>query len=88
MPRVIYIKKKKRLALALRIKKSNKEAKPCSYYLCLSRRCLLDYSKSSRCSKYVRSRISCNSKDPKVPIVYKQVCRFFIGPMRRPRREA
>ncbi len=36
----------------------------------------------------MRSRISCNSKGPKVPIVRKQVCRFFIGLMRRPRREA
>ncbi len=88
MPRVTHIKKKERLALALRIKISNKEAKPCSYCLRLSRRCLLDCSKSSRCSKYVYSRISCNSKGPKAPIVRKQVCRFFIGPMRRPRRES
>jgi hypothetical protein len=42
MPRVVYIKKKKRLALALRIKKLNKEAKPCSYCLRLSRWYLLD----------------------------------------------
>ncbi len=88
MPRVVYIKKKERLALALRIKKSNKEAKPCSYCLCLSRWCLLDYSKSSRYSEYVRSRISYNSKGPKVPVVRKRVCRFFIGPMRCSRREA
>ncbi len=73
MPRVAYIKKKERLTLVLRIKKSNKEAKPCSYYLCLSRRCLLDYSESSRYSEYVYSFISCNSKGPKVPIVRKQV---------------
>ncbi len=73
MPRVAYIKKKKRLALALRIKKLNKEAEPCSYCLCLSRCCLLDYSESSRCSEYVRSRVSYNSKGPKVPVVYKQV---------------
>ncbi len=87
MPRIAYIKKKERLALALRIKKSNKEAEPCSYCLRLSRRCLLDRSKS-RCSEYVCSRISCDSKGPKVPVVRKQICWFFIGPMRRPRREA
>ncbi len=87
MPRVIYIKKKERLALALYIKKLNKEADPCSYCLRLSRRCLLDRSESSRCSEYVRSRIPCNSKGPKVPVVRKQVCWFFIGLIRRPRRE-
>jgi hypothetical protein len=87
MPRVAYVKKKERLALALRIEKSNKEAEPCSYCLRLSRRCLLNRSESSRCSECVRSRISCDSNSPKVPAVRKQVCRFFIGPMRRPRRE-
>ncbi len=85
MPRVAYIKKKERLALALRIKKSNLEAESCSYYLRLSRCCLLDRSELSRCSKYIYSRISCNSKGLKVPVVRKQVCCFFIGPMRRPR---
>ncbi len=88
MPRVAHIKKKESLALALRIKKSNKEAEPCSYCLRLSRRCLLDRSESSRCSEYVRSRISCDSRGPKASVVRKQVCWFFMGPMRRPRREA
>jgi hypothetical protein len=87
MPRITYIKKKERLALALRIKKLNKEADPCSYCLRLSRRCLLDCSELFYCSKYVRSRIPCNSKGPKVPVVRKQVCWFFIGLMRRPCRE-
>jgi hypothetical protein len=47
MPYIVYIKKKERLVLALRIKKLNKEAETYSYYLCLSRYYFLDLSKSS-----------------------------------------
>jgi hypothetical protein len=82
MPSAKHQKVKERLALALRIENSNKEAISCSYYRQQARRCLIDPKESSRCSKYVYSKRSCNSSGLKtVSTIRRRVCRFFIGPM-------
>ncbi len=71
----------------LRIKNSNKEAVPCSYYYQQARRCLIDLKESSRYSKYICSKCLYNSLGLKtVSIIQRRVCRFFISPI--PKRTA
>ncbi len=84
MPSATHKKVKERIALALRIKNSNKEAEPCSRCRRNSCRCLVDLKESPRCSEYVCSKRAYNSSSPKVlrPFI-KRVCRFFISPMSR-----
>jgi hypothetical protein len=82
MPSAKHLKVKERLALALRIENSNKEAIPCSYCRQQARRCLIDPKESSRCSECVRSKRSYDSSGLKtVSIIQRRVCRFFMGPM-------
>ncbi len=82
MPSVIHKKVKERISLIIRIKNSNKEAELCSYYRRNSCRYLVNLKESSKYSKYICSKRSCDSQGPKkTPIVLKQVCRFFISPM-------
>ncbi len=82
MPSAKHLKVKERLILALRIKSSNKEANPCSYYYQQVRRYLIDLKESSRYSKYVYLKRSYNSSGLKaIPVMQKQVCRFFISLM-------
>ncbi len=82
MPSTKHLKVKERLILALCIKNLNKEANPYSYYRRQVRRCLIDPKESSRYSKYVYIKRSCNSLGLKSAlIVQRQVCYFFIGPM-------
>jgi hypothetical protein len=56
-----YLKVKERLILALRIKNSNKEANPYSYYYRQMCRYLINLKESSRYSKYVYLKRSYNS---------------------------
>jgi hypothetical protein len=82
MPSTKHLKVKERLALTLRIKNSNKEAIPCSYYCRQARRCLIDPKELSRCSEYVYSKRLYNSSGLRTVLtIQRQVCRFFIGPM-------
>ncbi len=82
MPSAKHLKVKERLALALYIKNSNKEANPYLYCCQQARRYLIDPKESSRYSKYVYSKYLYNSSGLKtVSIIQRQVCRFFIGPM-------
>jgi hypothetical protein len=84
MPSAVYKKAKERIALVLRIKNLNKEAELCSCYRRNSCRCLVDSKESPRYSEYVCSKYSYDSQRPKkIPIVLKQVCRFFISLIRR-----
>ncbi len=84
MPFAAHKKVKERIALAMRIEISNKEAEPCSRCRRNSRRCLLDLKESSRCSEYIRSKRLYDSRGlKKPPVILKRVCRFFISPMRR-----
>ncbi len=53
MPFTKHLKVKERLVLVLRIKNSNKEANPCSYYCRQARHYLIDLKKLSYYSKYV-----------------------------------
>ncbi len=84
MPSQSHIKRKERLALALRIETLGRQAKPCSYCTKHSRKCLLSLSLSTRCSECVRFKRACDSKGYHEPMIFKRVCRFFIGP--RPKR--
>jgi hypothetical protein len=82
MPSTKHLKVKERLILTLRIKNSNKEANPCSYYYRQVRCYLIDLKESSYYSKYVYLKRSYNSSSLKaVSVILKQVCRFFISPM-------
>jgi hypothetical protein len=86
MPSVSHIKRKERIALALRIESSARPGKTCSFCVKRSRSCWLDLGLSSRCSECVRSKRHCDSEgypEPAVPIIRKPVCRFFFGPRRR-----
>jgi hypothetical protein len=77
-----HLKVKERLALALCIENSNKEANPCSYYRRQARCCLIDLKESSRYSEYVCSKHLYNSSGLKaVSIIQRRVCRFFISPI-------
>ncbi len=65
-----YLKVKKCLILALRIKNLNKEANPCSYYCRQVRRYLIDLKESSYYSEYVCLKHSYNSSGLKtIPII-------------------
>ncbi len=87
MPSAKHLKVKERLVLTLRIKNSNKEVIPCSYYYQQARCYLIDPKESSRYSKYVYSKYLYNSSGLKtVSIIQRRVCRFFISPM--PKRTA
>jgi hypothetical protein len=84
MPSAVYKKTKERIVLALRIKRSNKEAELCSRCRRNSRRCLVDSKESPRCSKYICSKRAYNSLGLKILCsATKQVCRFFISLIRR-----
>ncbi len=61
MPFTKHLKVKERLALALYIENSNKEANPCSYYYRQARRYLIDPKELSYYSKYVYSKYLYNS---------------------------
>jgi len=87
MPSVSYIKRKERIALALRIESSARLGIYYSFYSKQSRSCWLDLNLSSRYSECVRSKRHCDStgyQEPPVPKIRKPVYRFFRGPRRRP----
>ncbi len=82
MPFTIYLKVKERLVLTLRIKNSNKEVIPCSYYYQQARYYLIDLKELSQYSKYVYSKCLYNLLGLRtVSIIQRQVYCFFIGPM-------
>jgi hypothetical protein len=82
--RIAHRKRKERIALAIRIERSNRDAQTCSHCRAQGRRCLLDKSESLRCSECVRATIPCDTTGYKRPVVpRKVVCRFFLG-SRRP----
>ena len=84
MPSVAHIKRKERLALAMRIEAANRLAQTCSYCRKQSRKCLLELKESSRCSECVRSKRSCDTAGyPELRPPPKMVCRFFCGPRRK-----
>ncbi len=84
MPSAAHKKIKERIVLVLRIKKSNKEAELCSRYRRNSRQYLVDSKESPKYSKYIYSKRSCDSRgSKKILIIPKQVCCFFISPIRR-----
>ena len=87
MPSVSYIKRKERIALALRIESSARLGIYYSFYSKQSRSCWLDLNLSSRYSECVRSKRHCDStgyQEPPVPKIRKPVYRFFRDPRRRP----
>jgi hypothetical protein len=80
---VIYKKRKKRLALALCIKKTNRKAWIYLYYWSYSCYYLIDQTELSCYSEYIRSKISCDSSGYKTPLVpCKIIYYFFCGLMR------
>jgi hypothetical protein len=80
---IIYKKRKKRLVLALYIKKTNRKIWIYLYYRSYSYYYLIDQGELSCYSEYIYSKISYDSPGYKTPPVsYKVVCCFFFGPIR------
>ena len=76
---IAHVKKKERIALALRIKKSSRPTQPCSFCKKQARRCLLNKSESSRCSECVRSKRSCDFGGYHEVVIYRPIYYFFCG---------
>ena len=78
---VAQVKRKQRIALALRIESAARPAKTCSFCRSLSRTCFVDLSLSKRCSECVRSKHDCDSSGYAVVFSWpdRPVCRFRFG---------
>ena len=75
------MKRKQRIALALRIESTARPTKTCSFYRSLSRTCFVDLSLSKRYSEYVRSKHDYGSSSYTVVFSWpnRPICRFRLG---------
>ena len=78
---VAQVKRKQRIALALRIESTARPTKTCSFYRSLSRTCFVDLSLSKRYSEYVHSKHDYDSSSYTVVFSWpnRPVCRFRFG---------